>query len=141
MVSSKSSMRLAPEKARGILFSLASSLLLTLLFSLAFLLVATLIAYNTEDPSAFLTPLSYAAIGCSSLFVGVSSAKMRGKQGLLMGLLAGVLFISVLLLCSFLPGMTHTKNWLSAIPTYGAILLLSSIGGKIGGIKKEKRRR
>lgn len=141
MTTSRSSMRLAPEKERGPVLSLAFSLLFTLLFSLAFLIVATLIAYNTEDPSSLLMPLSYAAVACSSLFAGISSAKLRGRQGLLMGVLAGLLFIAILFLCSFLPGMTRPESLLSVLPMYTAILALSLIGGKIGGIKREKKRK
>lgn len=141
MTTSRSSMRLAPEKERGPVLALAFSLLFTLLFALAFLVVATLIAYNTEDPGALLAPLSYAAVGCSSLFAGVSSAKLRGKQGLFMGALAGLLFIAILFLCSFLPGMTRHTNLWGVLPMYAVILALSLIGGRIGGIKREKKRK
>lgn len=135
----RSHLRLSEKKERGIVPAMFFGFVFTALFSLIFLLLASLFSYNSEDPSSLLMPLAYASLAVSSLVFGFSTAKIAGRNGLVCGLLSGG-FLSMLL---FVGGMIMSDSYspLAALPVFLGVLLVSALGGFLGGRKKEKRRR
>lgn len=103
------------------------------------LLILTAIAYSAEDPSSRITPFATLAIVALAVTSGFSSAAFYRKNGLLIGLLAGA-GLTVLLLALSIAGGSQgpiTGRLLS----YLMILVLSTLGGLLGGAKRKKRRR
>lgn len=139
MEKKRSHLRLSEKKERGILPAVFFGFVFTAIFSLVFLLAVSLFSYNAEDPSALLMPLAYISLAISSLVFGFSSARMAGRNGLFCGILSGAL----LSLFLFISGMIFSDGYsiLHALPVFLCVLLISALGGFLGGKKRSNRRR
>ncbi len=140
MESAKSKMRLHEKGERSLILSWLYGFLFTALFSLAFLAVASLCAYQTEDPASLLKPLSYVSLALSALICGFSSAKFAGRRGALLGLVSGVFFCFVLYTAAAVLGVSVKDHLLPTILLYLLFSLLSLFGGILGGKKKNRHK-
>lgn len=121
--------------------AIATSLLVTLFLMLLLLLVLATVAYNSEDPSAFVAPASYAVTLFSAFFCGFAAARLRGKQGLFCGLLSGLAFLCVFLIGMFAFAGDSEMNMASLLLFYPIMYLLSVLGGVFGGMKRVRTRK
>ncbi|MBQ8858906.1 MAG: TIGR04086 family membrane protein [Clostridia bacterium] len=132
------------KKRRTMIACIATGLFVFLLLLLGLSLLATRIAYSQSDPSAWILPASYLSSLLAALGGGFTSARLRGRQGLICGLLTGlgVLVISILGLMIF-SGDTET-DMLRVATSYLFAFLCATLGGLLGGTQKRrtpKRRR
>ena len=110
------------------------------LLSLVLLLFFSFLSYKSADPSKRLLLFSYVTLAIASLFCGFSSARAGRKQGLLLGMMSGVLFLSLLIVVSFF-FRDASFPFGKALLIYIAVLLLSTLGGIFGGRTRKQRRR
>ena len=112
------------------------SLLATVILLPCLLLVAATVAYNSDNPTALIRPLSYACALFSALFCGFFTARMRGRQGLICGLCSGLG-----LLCLFLVGLAvfageGEMQVTSLLLFYPVLFVLTVLGGILGGARR-----
>ncbi len=112
---------------------------LVLLFGLS--LLAARIAYGQSDPSAWIMPAAYLSSLLAAMGGGFTAARLRGRQGLICGLLTGV---GVLVFCilgfMIFSGDTET-NVLRAATSYLFAFLCAALGGLLGGANKRRGKR
>ncbi len=132
----------AKPRAKHSLGGVMLRALLIALFSFALLLfVCAYIAYGSADPTALLRPMAYGITLAVSLIFGFAAAKIRGRQGLLCGGLAGLtmlLLLTVGLLATMDEGGFSPERLLPAFLLAAALAVL---GGVLGCLRREKRRR
>ena len=125
--------------------SLGTALLRALLLSLAMMLVLLLagasFAYTSEDPTAFISPVSYGVALFTAFFCGLICAKQRKRQGLFCGLLSGVGVVCLFLVGFFIFAGDGEPNALSLLLFYPILFLLAVMGGVVGGMQKVGNRR
>ncbi len=115
----------------GILGGFACGILLVFLFSL--------LTFRGDDPTATLTLLGLVALGVGALCCGYLAARLWGHSSLIPALLSGAIFAVLIVgigLC--IPGTAlplPMRLW--SLPV---MLLLSLLGGLLGG-KKTRRKR
>ena len=102
------------------------------------LMIATLVAYRSQDPSALRLPLCLTAQGLTCVLGGLIAARRGGGHPLLSGLLCG-LFWTLLLFITSLFWSNSQKSLLSLglAPLlqwgiHGGMVLLSLLGARIG---------
>ncbi len=98
-------------------------------------------AYGSADPTALLRPMAYAIVLSASLVLGFSAARMRGRQGLLCGGLAALLMLLLLtvgLLATMGEGGFSPER---ILPLYLIAAAMAVLGGVLGSLRREKRRR
>ena len=117
--------------ARGMLGAFLLALLLLFFFSF--------LSYKSANPGGGIQLYSYGILAITSLFCGFLSARTHKKRGLLSGISAGILFLSVLIIVSFF-FREDSFPFGKSILIYLAVLLLSTLGGIIGANRKQKRR-
>ena len=129
--------RLGGGKARSLIPSVLRALLLTLLLFGVLLLALAFVLYRTEDPGSMLTPAAIGIAGASAAFGGLFAGRIYRTGGSLAGLLHGMLLVFLLLLGAIVAGGGSVKA--TALPFYLGMLILSTIGGRIGAKKKHRR--
>ena len=143
--SSAAEPEIATEKSfTKALMSALFALPITAIIGLLLLLIVTAVAYGSPDPDALTTPLALGTLGLTSLLGGLVAARRGVTQPILCGLLSGLLFTLLLLGVSLFFG-DEAKTQLSlgiSSPVvwvlHGGVVLLSVLGGKLGGKKKVK---
>ena len=83
-------------------------------------------------------PLATAAVGAGSLCSGWIAAFCKKERGLLCGLVQG-LFYAVLLVVLSIPSGTLTEE--PPLLRFAVLILCGSIGGLLGMVAREKKRR
>ena len=126
---------------RGFTGSLARGVPLALFFSGLLLLLFSFISYRNDDPSKLIRPFASATFVVAAFLSGFLPAGFYKKRGLLVGLAGGAivaLLFAVLSLILSNPGKVPAAARLIGYP---AILVLSTLGGLLGGAKRHVRRR
>ncbi len=77
------------------------SLLITACISIALLLLGTAAAYFTSDPTAFVDPVGYVAMGLSAFLGGFAASKLNKRAPYLTSVLTGAGFVLLSMLLSF----------------------------------------
>ena len=117
------------------------SLFLTLLFLIALLLIASFLSLRVKDPAALIPLWGNGASLLGALFCGFVAARLRGRQGLLVGGAAGVADLLLFLLgLAALAGGRELQIG-RILFSYLIFLSLSILGGLLGTMKQEKRPR
>lgn len=116
---------------RALLLSLAAFLALTLL--------AAWVAYRQSDPLSAMRPLSYAVMLLSFFFVGWLAARLRGRQFLISGILAGVALAAVMAVLMLTLCGEGTPDGGRMLLTYPLGVALAALGGLLGSLKRERR--
>jgi hypothetical protein len=115
----------------GILGGWSSGILLVFLFSF--------IAFRGEDPAAYLPLWGLISLGVGAFICGGLAAHLWGHTSLIPSLLSGAIFaISIVGMGLCIPGTSlplSLRLW--SLP---AMLLLSMVGGFLGGRKKGHKR-
>ncbi|MBQ8174775.1 MAG: TIGR04086 family membrane protein [Clostridia bacterium] len=129
------------KKERSLLSSVGTAVAATAVFLPCMAFLLTFFAYQSNDPGRLIPTFAYIAALTSSLFCGFLCARLRGKQGLLCGLLSGlcmvVLFLIALLVFSGSGELRAAKVLFTDIPVF----LFTVLGGMIGGTKRAPKRR
>ncbi len=129
------------KKDRTVITCAAMGSILTMMLICALALLCTVIAYRNNNPSEWITPFAYLSALISALMGGFSAARLRGRQGLLCGLLTGV---SVLMLFAVGLLIFTGESELQAgriLIFYALIYALCVLGGILGGLRREKHHR
>lgn len=119
----------------------------TAVIGLVLLLIVTAVAYANPDPDRLATPLSLAALGLTSLLGGLVAARRGQQKPLLCGGMLGLLLVLLLLTASlFFSDETREllTLGLSAPLTWGlrgGVVLLSALGGRLGGRRSAQNTR
>ena len=101
---------------------------ITALTALLLTTVAALILYNSPDPTAWITPVSAAALAVSALMGGIAAGKLNTANPVAAGLICGGLTAVLLILISlFFDGKGDLLSWgmrMSVLPLHllGGIL-------------------
>ena len=138
MEKKRSHLRLKDHRSRGLFTSLLFSFALSALLSIVFLVVMALFSYKSDDPTALITPFSYASLAISALVFGFFTAKFSGRSTLACGLLSGTTLSSLLLAFGLL--FTENYNLFIAIPVIASIFVVSFLGSFFGSSRKTKKR-
>ena len=125
--------------ARGLFLSCAEGAACGIVAGLVLLLLFCAIASAVYDPAPLLLPLSLCALYLGSLGGGIAAVRLSG-DGLMSGLIAGLMTSAVvwLLSCLPLPGGGFPA---SASAIFLALIPTASVLGAILGHKKEKKPR
>lgn len=130
-----------PARRRSLLVSAACSLALTVALSLVALLVLAFVAYRNEDPTSLLVPFAVGALALASFVCGVSGARFRGGQGLVVGALSGALFAFFVALVSLAFSGVEAPAMEKTYLLYAAIPMLAAFGGIVGCARKDPKPR
>ncbi len=100
------------------------------------LMLSAAVIGTVDVPQQVVFPLSMVAAGVATLLAGLVTARLAGKNGLLMGLLCGLLLFLLIMVAGFLrfsdAGFT---SWATKL----AILLVAGgLGGVLGVGKRSK---
>ncbi len=115
--------------ARGAGFGFLAAVTLLLVFAVA--------VNGTNDPNAFVKPLSLAALYLGGLIAGVAAVRFS-RDGIAAGLLAGVIYSAAVLLFSLFP-LPDSGFPFSASVILLLLILPASVLGSIAGRRREKR--
>lgn len=124
--------------SRALLHLAAGAMCGLLAAALLFSALAMLCCHIDIPPQALL-PVSTAAISLAMLPAGLVFAMLRGERGLLYGLLMGTAFFAVLWIAALAQGQMEFTALAGIKGT--AILCAGAIGGYLGVMLKERRRR
>ena len=89
-------------------------------------------------PGTAAEPLAAAAVGAGSLCSGWIAAFCKKERGLLCGLVQGLLYAALLVVLS-VPSGTLTEE--PPLLRFAVLILCGSIGGLLGMVTREKKRR
>ena len=121
--------------------SLLRGILLACLFSALLLLLLTAICYKNEDPSRLVKPCAAVGFAVSAFLFGFIPAGFYKKRGLLIGLAGGAALALLFAILSLVLSEPGTSPAAARLIGYPAALLLSTLGGLLGGAKRHVRRR
>ena len=129
------------QKRRTMTACIATGLLVFLLLLLGISLLAARIAYGQSDPSSWIMPTAYLSSLLSAMGGGLTAARLRGRQGLICGLLTGV---GVLIFCilgfMIFSGDAET-DMLRVAVSYLFVFLSAVLGGALGSARRSVKRR
>ena len=108
-------------------------LVVTALIGLVAVTVASLILYNSPDPTKGVLPAALIALGIASLAGGITVGKMSPTAPMAAGLLCGGLTGGLLLIFSLLWGDGGALRWCMC----GGALMLHLVGGAIARPRKK----
>ncbi len=133
---------LTEKKGTGLLKSTLLSLLFSFVFALCSLLLASAILLHYKNPTSAFRAVGILLPSLTSFFGGIMAGKIEKKQGALAGILHGALILLALFLLSCILGQGELSPLHTAI-SYTILLLLSTLGGTLGGARhtKGKKRR
>ena len=109
---------------------------------LVLLLIVTAVACANPDPDSLTTPLSLAALGLTALLGGLVAARRGQSRSLLCGATLGLLLTLLLLGASLFYGEDMRQQLTLGVSSpvswslHGGVVLLASLGGKLGGRRK-----
>ncbi len=126
---------------KGLLQSLLLALPLMLLIGAAAVLLASLLVFQAEDPSAYVVLGGYGALAATALFSGLAAGRMHRRRGWLAGALLGVLLVLIQLSVAAFTPCKGEATILLSVAIYTTVFLLSLFGGVLGGARRVSRRR
>lgn len=126
---------------KSLLQSLFFSLPLMLLIGGAAVLLASLLVFQAEDPSAYVALGGYGALAATALLSGLAAGRMHRRRGWLAGALLGVLLVLIQLSVAALTPSEGGVSVLLSTAIYTTVFLLSLFGGVLGGARRVSRRR
>ena len=133
---------IAHKKARRTLsHCLMRGILSALFLMLLMIVIGAVVAYNSPDPTSLIRPLAYGISGLSAALCGLITARLRGGQGLICGLLSGLGLTLFFLLFYFLLGGAGTTPPARLALFYLLLPALSLLGGVLGTVKRTPARR
>ena len=121
--------------------SLIRGLFTTFLLVFALLALFALVCLKSADPSKLIRPFAAVALVCASFLSGFLPAGFYRKRGLLIGLCGGAILALLSAIFSLLLAGASSPPAAVRLISYPAMLLLSTLGGLIGGAKRHIRRR
>ena len=129
-----------------VLSSALFALPVTAVVGLILLLIVTAVAYADPDPDRLTAPLSLAALGLTALLGGLVAARRGQGRSLLCGLTLGLLLTLLLLGSSLFFGEEQRNQLTLGFPApaiwllRGGVILLSALGGKLGGRRNSQNK-
>ena len=105
---------------------------ITALIGLVAVTVATLILYNSSDPTAGVRPAGIIALILASLGGGIVAGRLSPSTPVAAGLLCGLLTGALLLICSLVWGEGGYWRWCMS----GGAVVLHLLGGRIARPRK-----
>jgi len=130
-------MKHSHETKRSILFSSVQAQGVWALSAVILLLIFCAAAYSMEDPDSVLFPLSLCALYMSSVVGGIAAVRLSG-DGMISGLLSGIMTIILIVLLSLFPFPVFCENLSTSIGYLAMVLPASMIGAVLGHKRKEK---
>lgn len=130
------------KKEKGVSFLRATlyALLLSAASLLVLLLLSSLIALKSPNPTALIPPLGSACALLSAFLCGFVAARLRGRQGLLVGAAAGLGYL-LLFFVGLLALAGDTKLQMGMILfSYLIFFALALLGGALGTYKRAPKR-
>ncbi len=130
-------MKNSRETKRSILLSSVQAQAVWLFTAMGLLLIFCAIAYSTEDPDGITLPLSLCALYLSAVFGGIAAVRLSG-DGLMSGLLAGMISAGVLFLISLLPLPLSSMEMPMSFLYNALVIPAAVIGAALGHKRKMK---
>ena len=127
------------KKEPNLPYALALGSGINVLFTLLVMLLLTRIAYATKDPTATVVPMAWILLFLTSCSAGFIAEKCYGRAGATTGLLAGLIYVVLLVLLSFVVSSDGSETFWMRICSYAFALLMSVAGGTIACQKPKKR--
>lgn len=110
------------------------SISISLLFIITGLVISN---FNVPVPS--ISTIILVCAGISAFIGGFIAAKIRRRQGLIVGLISGLIFVAVIIMCALLG--TGSLFSVDSLIKYVVIITAAMIGGSFGVNHKPKTRR
>ena len=110
------------------------SISISLLFVIAGLIISK---FNVPVPS--ISTIVLVCAGISSFIGGFIAAKLHRRQGLIVGLISGLIFVAVIIMCALFG--TGSFFSVDSLIKYVVIITAAMIGGSLGVNHKPKLRR
>lgn len=129
------------KKRRTLIACIATGLFTFVLLLFGLSLLAARIAYGQSDPAAWIMPVSYLSSLLAAAGGGFTAARLRGRQGLICGLLVGVGVLAVSLLCLALFSKEGEADLMRTVTFYPFSFLCATLGGLAGGANKARKPR
>ncbi len=130
-------MKNSRETKRSILLSSVQAQAVWLLAAGRLLFVFCAISYSTEDPDILTLPLSLCALYLSAIIGGIAAVRFSG-DGLISGLLTGIISAGVLLLVSLLPLPASSVEMPMSF-LYNALVIPAAVVGAALGHKRKRK--
>lgn len=129
-------MKHSHESKRSILFSSVQAQGIWVLSAVVQLLIFCTVAYSMKDPGSVLFPLSLCALYLSSVIGGIAAVRLSG-DGLMSGLLSGLMTIGLIFLLSLLPFPVFYDDMMTSVGYLAMVLPASVIGAVLGHKRKD----
>ncbi|MBQ7929607.1 MAG: TIGR04086 family membrane protein [Clostridia bacterium] len=130
-------MKHSHEAKRSLLFSSVQAQGIWILSAAVLLLIFCAVAYSMEDPDSVLLPLSLCALYMSSVAGGIAAVRLSG-DGLMSGMLSGLMTVVLVILFSLLPFPSFCTDMMTSAGYLSMIRPASVIGAILGHKRKEK---
>ncbi|MBQ8509293.1 MAG: TIGR04086 family membrane protein [Clostridia bacterium] len=134
--------RSSPDELGGLFAGVARGCICGLIVVIALTLILTAVSLSMEDPDRLLRAFALTALFVGAAVSGFASAKFARENGLLAGLLGGVLYVLIVWLISvFFRGSADEESvmpplWMAL--GYGICLAASLFGGLLGRGRRMK---
>lgn len=130
-------MKHSHEAKRSLFLSSIQAQAVWALSAVLLLLVFCTIAYSTDDPDSITFPLSLCALYLSAVIGGIAAVRLSG-DGIMSGLLSGLITMALIWLLTLLP-LPESNVELPMSLLYTALVIPSSVvGSALGHKRKEK---
>lgn len=116
----------------------AVSVVLGAIISVVFLLLMSLVVSSRSVPQSMIDPMAIIAMSSGAFVSGLCCARIIHKNGLMCGLICGVIFAAVVLVCSF--AVPENSLGLGALLKTMFMLLSSMLGGVLGVNTKKRKK-
>lgn len=116
----------------------AMSVLLGGIVTTAILLLLSLVVSTQSIPQAMIDPMAIFALSVGAFVAGFACAKALRRGGLLCGLICGIAFSLILLICSF--AISDSGFGIPAMLKILFMLLSAMLGGVLGVNTKKRRK-
>ncbi len=130
-------MKHSHDAKRSILFSAVQAQGIWVLTAIVLLLIFCATAYSMEDPDSVLFPLALCALYMSAVVGGIAAVRLSG-DGLISGLLSGIMTVVLIVFLSFIPFPVFCTDRMISVGYLAMVLPASVIGAVLGHKRKDK---
>ena len=130
------------RKERGTSFLRATlyALLISLITLILMLLLSSAIAMKSQNPSALIPPLGNGCALACAFLCGFIGARLRGRQGLLIGAASGLGYLLLFLVGLLALAGDGNLEMGMILFSYLIFFALSLLGGVLGTVKRQRKK-
>ena len=127
------------ENDGGIFLSFIKTILFFVVSGIILLVISSVIAYNTKDPTAIIKPLGLSSLYLSAMICGISASRVSGGS-IVAGVISGITASILILTLSLIPMGGEAVDFLTTL-LFAVMIIPSSVLGAIIGKPRQKSAR